>query len=145
MLLPIFAPLVAPFLAIFPRAFQLIPTLVTIFLEIIAACLPLFAPFVPGFTAVIDPIAPLVVAVLGTFAPVRSLLRPGSSFPSAWPIGRELTRTIAERGAKSSASANARGGAEKVARSFSGELRRFVTGPVSRVPARWLRASGGLL
>jgi hypothetical protein len=33
-------------------------------LEIIAALLALFAPFVPGFAAIVDPVAPLVVAVL---------------------------------------------------------------------------------
>ena len=133
-LLPIFAPLVAPFLAIFPRAFQLIPTLVPILLEIIATLLPLFAPFVPSFTAVIDPVAPFVVAVLRPFTPVRSLFRSCSSFSGAWPIGWELTRTIAERGAKSGTSADTGGSAEKLPDPLAGSWEGLLPGRVAAFP-----------
>ena len=80
MLLPIFASLVAPFLAIIARVLQIIPALVAIVFEFVAALLALFAPLVPGFTAVVDPIAPLVVTILRAITPVRTLL--GARAPS---------------------------------------------------------------
>jgi hypothetical protein len=99
MLLPIFAPLIAPILAISTRALEFVPTLVAIVLEILAALLTLFAPVAPGFVAVVDTIAPLVVAILRPPTPVRPLF--GASRPLArvrtfgWKLAWAITSSDA--------------------------------------------------
>jgi hypothetical protein len=142
MLLPIFAPLVTPFLAIFPRALQLIPAFVPVLLKIIAALLTLLAPFVPGFTAIVDPVAPLAVAVLRALIPVRSLLGSGPGLSGARPIGGKLARTITKRGAESGPSANSRGCAKEVDRPLGRQLGWLVARSRRGVSAGGLCADG---
>src|SRR5690349_17877363 len=120
MLLPVLAALIAPFLAIFARAFKLVPALVAIVLKILAALLALLASLAPGFVPIVDSVPPLIVAIRRTLTPVRSLFRADRSLSGAWPFGWQLSRTVADTA--SYARACSRGGTEKITATFCWEL-----------------------
>jgi hypothetical protein len=96
--------------------------LVAVVLEFVAALLTLFTSLVPGFAAVVNSILPLVVTILRSIAPVRTLLGACALAFAAASIYRQLTRTISGRVAKCSAESRTRAGsrrrAEKVTRTF---------------------------
>ena len=114
MLLPVFAPLVAPFLAILPRALQLVPALVAILLEIVTSLLTLFAALIPGFVATVDAILPFAVAVLRALAPVGPLFWTGWPFARSRSVLAYATAPICERTPKSCTGAGTSGCTKKV-------------------------------
>ena len=134
MLLPVFALMVAPFLAIVAPALQIIPTLIAIVLELVTPVLALFAPLGPGFAAVIDPLAPLVVTILRTIAPVRTLFRASGSLTNALPICRELARAIGNCAAQCGPGTNSGCRPEESTGAFRRKLRRLVARSSFRVP-----------
>jgi hypothetical protein len=84
MLLPIFAPLIPPILAILPCAFEFVPALVAIVLKILASLLTLLPAVGPRFVPIVHPTAPLIVAILRTLTPIRPLFWASRVLARAW-------------------------------------------------------------
>lgn len=97
MLLPVFTSLIAPFLAILPRALQLVPALVAILLEIVTSLLTLFASLVPRFVSTVDAIFPFAVAILRALTPVGSLFRTRRPFARSRSVLTYSTTPIGKR------------------------------------------------
>jgi len=114
-ILPVLAVLVAPILAIFAFAIEVVPTLVAVLLEIIARLLPVVRTLIPGVVPTVHALVPLFVPILRAFVPVRAFLRTGRAFAGSRAFAETRTLTgsgaITESTTDGTANCSTRGGA----------------------------------